>query len=278
MNFSSVKVKALEHDPVKMLNQDISLGEFKDYLRRSNQLESFESYLTEQSKLSDENQEWAYKLIMILEGKEDSLNNDPIRAMKLHDKGLDLRRLGRYQEALESYDESLKICPNVATTLCDRGDVLRDLGRYKEALESYNESLLNIWPHDVMILSKPEEVLRNLGHTLHNRGGVLRDLGRYEEALECLKKGLEILSKDAVIFRNRNIIVCCSKYVREVQGLVLRDLGRYEEALECFDKSLVIYYDADVLSNRSIVLRKLNIKEHCCDEKASQSCDTSFRP
>ena len=56
-------------------------------------------------------------------------------------RGIVLRKLKRYEEALHSFDKALKFKPDYDQAWYNRGIVLGNLNRYKEALESYDKAL-----------------------------------------------------------------------------------------------------------------------------------------
>ena len=57
-----------------------------------------------------------------------------------NNRGVELARLGRYEEALASYNGALAIDPDCAEALSNRGDALRMLGHYAEALAGYTRA------------------------------------------------------------------------------------------------------------------------------------------
>jgi tetratricopeptide (TPR) repeat protein len=60
---------------------------------------------------------------------------------KLIKHASDLRRNGRYQEALKPLKHALKLYPRYATAWNNKGNVLFNLGYYKEAMDCYNRAL-----------------------------------------------------------------------------------------------------------------------------------------
>jgi Flp pilus assembly protein TadD len=56
-------------------------------------------------------------------------------------QGLALRRLGRYNEALEAYNRALELEPSYILAWNNRGVVLLDLGRYREAESAFQQAL-----------------------------------------------------------------------------------------------------------------------------------------
>ena len=143
--------------------------------------------------------------------------------------GLDLKKLGRYEEAITSYNKALEIKPNDHDAWHNRGLALGNLGRYEEEIASYDKAL---------------EIKPNDHDAWYNRGIALRDLGRYEEEIASYDKSLEIEPDDHRVWNNR--------------GIALRNLGRYEEAIASYDKALELKLDYnDAWYNRGIALVNL---------------------
>jgi Uma2 family endonuclease/Flp pilus assembly protein TadD len=129
-----------------------------------------------------------------------------------YNRGNLLFKLGRYEEAIDSYDKPLAIKPDFYEAWYNRSIALWTLERYEEAIASYDKAL-EIEPDDYW--------------AWFNRGSVLLKLGRYEEAIASYDKGLEINSDFPIAW-----------YLR---GRVLfYNLERYAEAINSFDKALKI--------------------------------------
>ncbi|MDY6782733.1 MAG: tetratricopeptide repeat protein [Cyanobacteriota bacterium] len=56
-------------------------------------------------------------------------------------RGLALRRLGRYNEALEAYNRAIELEPGYVLAWNNRGVVLLDIGRYREAESAFQQAL-----------------------------------------------------------------------------------------------------------------------------------------
>jgi tetratricopeptide (TPR) repeat protein len=70
------------------------------------------------------------------------------KAQELVQKGDKFVVDGRYEEALLYYEEALAMEPNNPNLLNKKGIALRSLGRYDEAVECFNKSL-QISPRDL---------------------------------------------------------------------------------------------------------------------------------
>jgi tetratricopeptide (TPR) repeat protein len=151
----------------------------------------------------------------------------------LHNRGLALFSLGRYEEALSAFDAAIRLRPDDPDTLHMRGIVLSELARLEESLESFDSALL-YRPEDPSIL--------------HNRGASLALLGRYEDALQMFETALRFYPEDAQLLSS--------------QGAALHALGRSAEALSSLQAALA--YEPEnpiVLSNLAAALGDLGRHE-----------------
>ena len=197
----------------------------------------------------------------------------PDYAAVLNDRGVALRDLNRFDEALESYDWALTLRPDYPEALNNRGVALQHLGRFDEALESY-ERALALRPDNA-------EALNNRGVTLHdlrrfdealasyqralalrpdypealnNHGVILDDLKRFDEALESYDRALALRPDYPEALNNR--------------GNTLSDIGLFDEALQSYDRAVALRPDyAEAWNNRSLTLREL-----ARFEEAMESC------
>jgi protein O-GlcNAc transferase len=199
-----------------------------------------------------------------LESYDCALARRPNHAQTLYNRGVTLQRLRRWQDALESYDRAVSVRADFAAALVNRGSILRDLKRYEEALTSY----------ELALAIKPASA-----ELYYNRGNVLRDLQRCQDALDCYDQALVLKPGDPETHNNRGLALCDLKRYQEAlqsydaalalkpgfaeahanRGQALWDLKRYEDALASFDAALRIEPGhAETLHNRGVVLLILN--------------------
>ena len=57
-------------------------------------------------------------------------------------RGIALKHLERFDQALDSYDSALALKPDYAEVYCNRGNILIDLKRFDEALDSYEHAIV----------------------------------------------------------------------------------------------------------------------------------------
>ena len=134
-----------------------------------------------------------------------------------NNKGISLRNISRYQEAIDCYDRAIKIDPMNAGAWSNKGVALDGIGKFQEAIDCY-EKALKINPS-------------HAGAWL-NKGMALRSLCRYQEEMECYSRTLSINPSLAAAWHNK--AVCLEEH-----------LGKFQEAIRCYDKALEIDPSSD---------------------------------
>ena len=61
--------------------------------------------------------------------------------MRCYNRGVTLKALKRFEEALASYDRALAVRPDYAEAFSNRGNTLQELKRFEEALASFDRAL-----------------------------------------------------------------------------------------------------------------------------------------
>ena len=124
-----------------------------------------------------------------------------------------LSSLGEYDAAISTYEKTTQIEPDFYLAWRDRGALLASLGRFAEALNSFDRSLK----------IKPEDFAG-----WYFRGNLLTvNLQRHEEAIASYERAIQLKSDFAEAWLGK--------------GEALYYLGSYPEALHAFDKA--IYFD-----------------------------------
>lgn len=147
------------------------------------------------------------------------------------DKGKELERLVKYEEAVACYTKALSIEPNHSGALNHKAKALSNLGRYDESYECYD---------------KLTRLTRNDAGAWANRASILLKLHfpRYEEAMFCVDESLKL--------EPNNFLAEFTK------GSIQYNLGKYEEAEKCFDKTIKLNpKDAKAWTHKGRTLRKL---------------------
>ncbi len=129
-------------------------------------------------------------------------------------------RLGRYQDAEETYKQAIRIKPDYVDAHYNHivynnlGVTYDKLGRYQDAVETYKQAI-RIKPDDA-------EAYSNLGLAYCN-------LGRYQDAIESLKQAIRIKPAYAEAYINF--------------GVTYYKLGRYQDAVEAYKQAIRIKPD-----------------------------------
>ena len=87
--------------------------------------------------------------------------------------------------------ERFRSTPSLPEALCNRGLALKRLERFDEALASYDEAL-SINPDFTNAPVKPLLSELEIAEGFYGRGGVLQEMGRWDEALSSYDKSLSI--------------------------------------------------------------------------------------
>ncbi|MBF2028226.1 MAG: tetratricopeptide repeat protein [Oscillatoriales cyanobacterium C42_A2020_001] len=133
-------------------------------------------------------------------------------AVEWTNRGNQLYRLGRFEEALTALNQAIKLNPDLHAAWYERGNVLFALKRPTEALESYDRT----------ILLKPD-----LYGVWRDRGVLLAVLGKYDAAFGSFDKATELKPDDYVLWYMRG-------------NLLTKNLRDYQGAISSYDRALAI--------------------------------------
>lgn len=175
----------------------------------------------------------------------DRIELDKSIAKVLVNRGVALKSLGRFDDAIAVYEKAIGILrplveqkgrPELTTDLCaalmNLGNVLANLGRLDDAVAT-NEEAIAILRRLVQSEGR-RELADNLAQALINRGNPLVDLGRLDDAVAANEEAIAILrplvrerlSHLAKAFMNR--------------GIALANLGRLGGAVASFEEAMAI--------------------------------------
>ncbi len=129
-----------------------------------------------------------------------------------YSKGMSLKKLSRYAEAVAAFDKAILLHPNFVDAYENKGTALLLSFRFDDALAAY-EYCIHLKPNSISV------------H--FSRGIAYFFLHQYKEALNAYDRVIAIDPKHAEAHRGR--------------GDILNIMGRRDEALLAFDKA--IYYD-----------------------------------
>lgn len=197
-------------------------------------------------------------------------------------KGIALKNMIRYQEAMEAFQHSIKLAPNENHENFEQlGEVLEHLGRGEDALENYNKAL-QIDPDSFVALS--------------DRARILAQLSRTEEALMTLEHALSVRPNSAMSWYNRGALLAKSLQLEEARksfqravelnpnsyeflyglGWVLYQENRKEDAFDCATKMLQLEPEsADAYFFRGVLLIAKDFNSGIKDLKRSFALTTS---
>ena len=178
-------------------------------------------------------------------------------------RGIALRGLRRYPEALRDFDKALELGAAQADVHFNRGNTLRDLGRAAEAVESFDQ-VLRLAPDHAEAYRQRGICLNELGlhqsaeasltqaikfnpqdAPAHNGLGIAQaNLNQHEKAIESFTRAIALDGSYGVAHNNL--------------GNTLMALSRLDAALASFDKAIEVGAgSADTYNNRATVLNLL---------------------
>ncbi len=160
--------------------------------------------------------------------------------------GVDLYRLHRYEEALNSLDQAIQLDPSFALIKHHKGRVLTELHRYEEALNSFDQAIqldpsdidayngkgivlaenLQNYQEALLVFDRAIQLEHINEHIYTNKGNALAGLKRYQEALGAYEQAILLNSQSSETYADK--------------GNVLADLERYEEALASYKQAILL--------------------------------------
>src|SRR3954468_5928993 len=149
-------------------------------------------------------------------------------------KGVVLRDMNRFEEALTSFNRAIEINPDLAAAYSNRGFVLTELGRLTEALTDLDRAI-HLGP--------------DLPDAHNNRGVTLRRLNRLTDALKSYDRTIALFPMYGEAWNNR--------------GEVYEALQQIDAATENFERALALMpQHVDTLLNCALAFQK---KGRFCD-------------
>ena len=160
-------------------------------------------------------------------------------------EGIQLRKLQRYEAALEADEQALLLDNNFALAFNNKGISLYKLKRYEAALEAYEQAIA-LDPH--------------FAHSFNNKAKTLLELKRYKDALSAFEKAIlfepiyatAYYGKSCALFKlslYRESLAACEHAVRldpkfalahHGMSILLIQFGRYPEALDAVEAAIQI--------------------------------------
>ncbi|HYC20181.1 MAG TPA: tetratricopeptide repeat protein [Candidatus Bathyarchaeia archaeon] len=162
------------------------------------------------------------------------LKRAPNNFRALHNKGLALFALSKFQKSIECYDRALGIHPNASHVKLNKALSLNSNRNFKEA-KSLLDELVRLAPTNKQALNA-----RALSEF---------NLGLDAEGMQDLKKAIEIDPTYTMAWNNL--------------GCFYLGLGELDSAIECFDQTLAVdtrNYDAFLLKDMAVERRERRVK------------------
>jgi tetratricopeptide (TPR) repeat protein len=181
-----------------------------------------------------------------------------------HQKGLALKELKKYEEAIACFDQVLEInpCPNTYYNI-NCTNIWEEKALTLEMLELFDEAIAC---YSAFLVIKPYDV-----HFMENKSRLLYKLGRYQEALACDNLILDVEPENVFSQENKSSILYLLKQRCEAtincpdnkedlnaKGVDLKESGYYEESLIYFNQALDIDHNyIEARCNKALVLYAL---------------------
>src|SRR5262245_8139692 len=146
-----------------------------------------------------------------------------------NDRGMALRGLRRWDEALASFDKAIALRPDYAVAHNNRGTILFELGRPKEAIASYDMAI---------------QLKGDLAGAYSNRGAVFYELKRLNDALADFDTVIRLRKDHKAALHNRAQAGNEKTFQQETaqaycnRGNVLHKMGRLDEAIADYNKAI----------------------------------------
>ncbi len=162
------------------------------------------------------------------------LKRAPSNFRALHNKGLALFALSKFEKSIECYDRALGIQPNASHVKLNKAISLNSSRKFQQA-----KSLL-----DELVLLAPKNK-----EALNARALSEFNLGLDTEGMQDLKKAIQIDPAYTMAWNNL--------------GCFYLGLGELDSAIECFDQTLAVdtrNYDAFLLKDMAVERRERRLK------------------
>jgi tetratricopeptide (TPR) repeat protein len=131
-----------------------------------------------------------------------------------NNKGVALKNLGKYDEAIEAFDRAIRLDPNDAPTWSYKGNAFNSQGKYDEAIKAYDEAI---------------RLDPNYTDAWYNKGSALGRQGKYDEAIKCLDEAIRLDPNRASAWYNK--------------GTALKLLGETSESNAAYAKAKELGYN-----------------------------------
>jgi len=164
-----------------------------------------------------------------LDLKSRTLETNPEDYGALHNKGVVLKGLGRFTEALQFFNKAAQISPSETNVWYDMANCYESLSRSSDAVKCYDKAI-EINPQD------PESYLK--------KGVFFVNTGCFDEAIQLFDKAIAVNPRPPEPWYNK--------------AFCLGKLNRYGEAIQCYTEALKLNPEfAAALFNKGLAEDKL---------------------
>lgn len=152
------------------------------------------------------------------------------QALELNNHGVDLMKVGNYDEAISDFDKALKIEPGVPLLYVNKGIALDSKGERQQAIENFDKAL---------------NIDSKYWNALGQKGFVYMELRQYDKAIQYLDEALDVNPNSVTDLNNK--------------GYILYLQGHLDQALATINKALEIEpNNIPTLKNKLLILMESN--------------------
>jgi len=214
-----------------------------------------------------------------------NLQNDPA---VWNNKGVELDKLGKHEEAITAFDKAITIDPNYALAWYNKGLALDHLGKYAEAVKVYDQAI-KMYNGGITISNKVILTNSNNAYMWYAKGNALFNLGNYNEAVKAYDQAIkgynDVINEyakvdhEAVIqlFQDAKKISPETPDIWYAKGNAFYHLNKYAEAVKAYDQAIKGYDDVVMIYDKIIARDPSSPSLEIGDELLTRPFDNEAR-